>query len=209
MPTITKIGLQKSKNRVNIYLDGKFGFGLDLETFIKSNLKVEQEIDEEEINRILEKGSYQLLLDRLLIFATLRPRSKKEFEIWMKKKKVGDKNKELYFKKLEKLNLVDDAAFARWWIGQRIQFKSKSKKELEYELRCKGIDKETIMKVTNDNAINEIKAIKELIAKNTHKWIRFEKRVAKQKMIAFLARKGFGWDAIKKAMGNNNFEIDG
>jgi len=54
VPVITVISLQKSKNRVNIYLDGKFGFGIDLDNFVKLNLKVEQDLSEEEIETYLK-----------------------------------------------------------------------------------------------------------------------------------------------------------
>jgi len=40
MPVITSIKAQKNQKRVNIYLDGKFSFGLDLENFMKLQLKV-------------------------------------------------------------------------------------------------------------------------------------------------------------------------
>ncbi|MFC1727565.1 hypothetical protein ACFL0Y_03510 [Patescibacteria group bacterium] len=43
MPQVTKITSQKSQKRVNIYLDGKFTFGLDMDNFIKAGLKVGQD----------------------------------------------------------------------------------------------------------------------------------------------------------------------
>ena len=69
MPSITAIKPQKSKNRINIYLDGKFGFGLDLENFVKFGLKVEQELSEERIIEITKKAEFQKVFDRILFFA--------------------------------------------------------------------------------------------------------------------------------------------
>ena len=48
MPTITSIKPQRNQKRVNIYLDGKFGFGIDLENLVTLRLRVEQELTEEE-----------------------------------------------------------------------------------------------------------------------------------------------------------------
>ena len=42
MPIITAIKPQKNKKRVNIHLERKFGFGIELENFVKFGLKVEQ-----------------------------------------------------------------------------------------------------------------------------------------------------------------------
>ena len=48
MKTVTKIKIQNSdKNRVNLYLDGKFFCGLELETVVKNGIKVGTIITEE------------------------------------------------------------------------------------------------------------------------------------------------------------------
>lgn len=200
MVIITSVKPQKLKRRVNIYLDGKFGFGLDLENYVKLGLKVGQELSEERIIEITKKAEFQKALDRLLVFTTLRPRSEKEVNDWMKRKKVDENFKNTLIEKLHKLDLLDDEKFAKWWIGQRLQFKSKSKRELIQELRNKGIDKSIISNVTSMIRINEVEAARRLLEKNIYKWSRFPKRIASQKMSLFLARKGFGWDVIKKVL---------
>ena len=129
MPSITAIKPQKSKNRINIYLDGKFGFGLDLENFVKFGLKVEQELSEERIIEITKKAEFQKVFDRILFFASLRPRSEKEVNNWLKRKKVDESFNNTLLEKLTKLELLDDEKFAVWWVEQRLQFKSKSKRE--------------------------------------------------------------------------------
>ena len=46
--------------------------------------------------------------------------------------------------KLVVLDLLDDLAFAAWWIDQRNTFRPKGKKLLVYELKQKGISGEII-----------------------------------------------------------------
>ena len=74
MPAITSIKPQKNGKRVNIYLDGEYGFGLDLENFVKLGLKVEQEFTDEEIEKIIKKAEFQKVYDKILRFGSLRPR---------------------------------------------------------------------------------------------------------------------------------------
>src|SRR4030043_1786767 len=128
MPIITSIKSQKNGKRVNIYLDGKFGFGLDIENYIKFGLKVEQTVTDEKIEEIIKKAEFQLNLDKLLRFATLRPRSESEIRGWMKRKKVHDSLKNDLFSRLKHLELIGDENFARWWIEQRLQYKPKAKR---------------------------------------------------------------------------------
>jgi regulatory protein len=206
---ITKITVQKNQKRVNIFLDEKFGFGLDLENYVLLGLKVGQELSDEEISEITKKAEYQNTYNNLLRFATLRPRSEKEIYDWFKKHKVSENLYIKLFDKLKHLNLANDYEFAKWWIEQRIQFKSKSKKDLEYELRIKGIAKEIINEVLSESGIDELGAAQKLIKKNIYKWERLDKFKKKQKIYEFLARKGFGWPVINSILKRYlNSEID-
>lgn len=200
MPVITSIKPQKNKKRVNIYLDGKFGFGLDLENFVKSSLKVGKDLSDEEIIKITKKGEYQKALDRLLLFTSLRPRSEKEVNDWMQRKKIGDDVKRALVEKVRKLDLLDDKKFAKWWVEQRLAFKNKSLKDLNYELLNKGIDKEIIKKILSEAGIDEERIALKLLEKKGYRWNGLRKLDRKRKISEFLARKGFRWSVIKKVV---------
>ena len=200
MPIITKIKPQKNKKRVNVYLDGKFGFGLDLENFLKLGLKAEQELRDKEIEEIIKKANFQKTLDKLLRFTALRPRSEKEINDWLKKHKVHKSLHQELFNRLKRLKLQDDREFAKWWVGQRLQFKYKSKKELVYELRTKGLDKNIIEDVLSEVEIDEEKIARQLLEKKKYRWEKLGKFEKKKKMGEFLGRKGFGWSVIDKVI---------
>lgn len=209
MPVITSINPQRNKRRVNIHLDNKFGFGLDLENFLKLGLKVEQELSEEEVEKIVRKSEFQKTSDKLLKFATLRPRSEKEIKDWLNRKKVHESLHKDLFNRLNRLELIDDKKFAQWWVEQRNEFKPRGKRALEAELRMKGIMKEIVDKVFRKTKIDEVKVAKELLTKKTYKWKNLPKREAYQKKSQFLARKGFGWEIIRKALGGQTIDPEG
>lgn len=200
MPVITAIKPQRNNKRVNIYLDNKFGFGLDLENFLKLGLKVEQELSEEEIENIVKKSEFQKTSDKLLKFASLRPRSKKEITDWLKRKKVHESLDKELFNRLKRLELIDDIKFAQWWVDQRNEFKPRGKRALEAELRMKGIKKEVIESTLSDLKVDEEKIAKELLNKKAYKWKNLPKREAREKKGQFLLRKGFGWEIIEKVL---------
>lgn len=200
MPIITAIKPQKNKKRVNIHLDGKFGFGIDLENFVKLGLKVEQELSEREIEEIIKKAEFQKTYDKLVRFATLRPRSEKEVNDWLKKYKVHKSIHKGLFIRLKRLDLLDDKKFAQWWVEQRITFRPRGKRALSFELRQKGIDRDLINQILSEAEIDEQKIARQLLEKKKYKWERLGKLEARKKMSEFLARKGFNWTVIKESI---------
>ncbi len=211
MPIITAIKPQKvsplnkaGANRVNVYLDYKFGFGIDLETFVKLKLKVEQELTDDQVEEAKNLGYFQKILGNLLNFATLRPRSEKEIKDWFFRKKVPESFQEKLISKLGKYDLLGDEKFAKWWVDSRIQFKYKSKKEISFELQKKGVSREIIDKILGESEINEEEFAKKLMDKKAYRWGKLPPVERRKKMTQFLARKGYGWEVIKKLIG----EID-
>ncbi len=200
MATITSIKQQKKKDRVNVYLDDKFGFGIDLDNFVLLNLKVDQELTEEEIEKIVRKAEFQKTFDKLLRFAMVRPRSEKEIRDYFRRKEVHESLHFDLLKKLKHLNLLNDLEFARWWIDQRIQFKKKSKRIIIQELRIKGISQNNIDDAFGETVIDEEKLAKELLSKKMYKWEKLEPRLKRQKTSQYLAGKGFGWDVVEKVV---------
>ena len=207
MPVITSIKPQKNQKRVNVFLDGKFGFGLDLETFVKHKLKVEQELSEDEVEIINKESEFQDVYDKILRFASLRPRSEKEFAFWLKKHKVHQSLHEGLFERLRHLDFLNDKKFAIWWIGQRQEFRPKSKRGLEQELRIKGIEKDVIDETLKEEEVDETSAAKRILKKKEYMWRGlhgFEKRV---KMSNYLARNGYSWSVIRQIVGEFDEDI--
>lgn len=140
---------------------------------------------------------YKKAYEGLIKFAALRPRSQKEIDNWFKRKKVSEALRDKLVGRLKDLDLLDDRRFAAWWVEQRQYFKPRGGRLLSFELKSKGVDKSIIDDVLAGIEIDEAVVAKKLVEKNAHKWARFDDRKKQEKMISFLQRKGFGWDAIK------------
>ncbi len=200
MPTVTLLKPQKNGKRVNVYLDGTFGFGIDLDNLVLSNIKIGTELTNEEVEKIVRKAEFQKTLDKLLKFAMLRPRSEKEIDDYLRRKKVHESLWQDLFDKLRHFELLDDVKFAKWWVDQRLAFKKISTKVLKLELGRKGIKRDIIEDILEEKPINEEKMAKELLKKRAYKWESLDPKVAKQKKFQFLAGKGFGWEIVEKVL---------
>jgi regulatory protein len=200
VPIITAIKPQKNKKRVNIYLDGKFAFGLNLENYVKLGLKVGQGLTEDEVEEIVIKAEFQKTLGKLLKFTTLRPRSKREVSGWLRRKKVHETIHKDLFNRLKRLDLIDDKKFARWWVEQRLTFRPRGTRALRSELYQKGIDRKIIDMVLKETDVDEVEIAKKLLNKKMYRFKKLKKLEAKKKMSEFLARKGFSWNVINAVL---------
>lgn len=142
--------------------------------------------------------------NRILRFATIRPRSAKEIELWFKRKKVNLELIEGLFNQLKESGLVDDLSFAKWWIDQRVTFRPKSKRALVYELQQKGIDKFIIEDALESVEVDEVSLARRIIEKKVGRFSTLPSRVKRQKISELLARRGFSWNVIKETLDLND-----
>lgn len=199
MPTITALKAQvKNKNRVNVYLDGEFGFGLVLIEAIR--LKVGQVLTDADVDRLKNADDYEKAYEKTLNFLSFRPRSEAEIRRYLKKKEQPEDHIDRIVERLRNAGLIDDKAFAGMWVENRTTFKPKGKRALKAELRAKGVPAaeieaalETVDEAQSAQQLADSRAAKIMKSKLT-------KMEFKKKMFDFLARRGFGYETISDAV---------
>ncbi len=206
MPQITRIVQQKKdKERVNIYLDGKYAFPTTLESVLTNSLKVGKELSLQQINDLKNEGDAAKVYNKALNYMMSRPHSERELKMWYRRKKLDkDTDKELLEKtteKLRRLGLVDDLAFAKWWVEQRATFRPKGKNALKAELAQKGISREIVDEVLSDtDKDTEKEMAKKLAEKRISRLQSLEPKDQKRKLLEFLGRRGFSYDIARAAI---------
>lgn len=201
MATITRLTQQKKGNRVNVYLNGKFAFGVTLESALENHLKVGKELSPDEIETLRGKDFKDKVLARLLSFASRRPHSQKEILLWFRKKSVPSELHENLFNRLKNIDLLNDEEFAKWWVEQRVHFRSAPKKMLKLELRAKGISDEIIEKTLDESkALPDVELARKVLIKRYGKIPPLTDLKEKKRVYDFLLRRGFSYSVIKEAL---------
>lgn len=209
---ITDILPQKNKKRFNIYLDQRFAFGLSAEALVKAGLKIGQEISKKDTKKLRYQDTKNSLYEKVLRFLSYRPRSEKEVRDYADGKLAPRKGKtpayhrraekakiiDKIISKLKKQGLIDDQEFAEWWAEQRIRFRPKGTIALKIELRKKGLNKEIIEAAIEK--IDEIALAKRALQKKLKSFRKLPSEKGRQKIIDFLARRGFPWPVIQKVL---------
>lgn len=201
MPKITHIIQQKDKDRANIYLDGKFAFGITLESLLQNHLKVGQELSDEHLSVLKSQSGQDKIFVQALRFVVSRPHSEREVNLWFKRKKVSPEQSKGAFARLKKLGLVDDEKFASWWIEQRTVFRPKPKQVLRQELRARGITDEVFENAFVDTeTISDLEIAKKITEKRWQRLKVLPKKAAKQKLLQYLAGRGFSYEVARQAI---------
>ncbi len=141
--TVTALEIQKrNKERVNLYLDGEFVFGIPLIEAAK--LHKGQHLDEQQLTELRHADAVQRAVDRGARFLSYRPRSIDEIRRNLLKHETPESVVEIAIERLSNLGYLDDMAFAKFWLENRDTFKPRGPMALRHELRSKGISNEII-----------------------------------------------------------------
>lgn len=206
MPKVTKLEQQQgNKERVNVYLDGEFAFGLNL--IDAAHLRKGQELTEIEIAELRQKDAVVKAVDIAANLLSYRPRSTQEIREKLQKKAYDEFVIEAAIERMSNLGYLDDRAFARFWIESRNRSKPRGRTALRYELRQKGIADTIIRELLEDMLDEESAAYEAAQAKirQMRGKTRFE---FKQKIGSFLQRRGFGFDAVNQTLNTLIAELE-
>lgn len=191
---ITALKAQKrNSNRINIYLDDEFAFGLS--RYAAAWLQIGQELSTEKIEELLDADAQEVANQRALNFLSYRPRSEAEVRKNLKKHDTPDNVITDVLTRLRRNGLVDDLQFARTWVENRSTFRPRGRRALTMELRQKGIDDEAIDEVLCD--LDEDNLAYQAALKQSRKYEGLEWMAFRQKMGAYLARRGFNYGVAK------------
>lgn len=202
---ITAIVFQKkNKERVNIFLDDQFAFGLNLNAAL--TLSKGQQLTDTEIAALKFEDEIVVGYNQALNYLGYRARSQQEVEQYLYKKEIGDTAINTIIARLTEQTYLNDLEFARAWVKNRTNLNPKGKRALHYELRQKGISEQIITQVLND--LPEETLAWQAIAKKLSRWQKLDELAFKQKLSGFLARRGFNYETIeavfKRAWSDNN-----
>jgi regulatory protein len=189
--TITGLKVQnKNHQRVNVYLDGEFAFGL--RRIVAAWLNVGQVISDEKIAQLKSEDAHEEAYQRALRFIDYRPRSSTEIRQSLKKKDLPEELIDEVVERLERNGFLDDSQFAQLWVENQNEFRPRGKRALAYELRSRGIENQVIDQTLQD--LDEGNLAYQAANKRARRWKDCEWTVFRQKLLSFLTRRGFNYE---------------
>ena len=177
-----------------MFIDGTFAFGLAEITAVY--LRVGQELSPADIEKLQGADQVEKAKELAIRYIEYRPRSLAETRQHLQKKEYPEAVVEQVLERLQAVGLLDDAAFARYWVDQRETFKPRSKIALQQELRQKGLERTLIDEVTAE--LDEFAAAQQAAEPKARRWSNLPEQQFRQKLGGFLQRRGFGYDVVRE-----------
>jgi len=199
----------RDKDRVNVFVDGKYSFSLDITQVAELGIKTGAEYSAEELAELENESQFGKLYTRSLEYALIRPRSQREMRDYLYRKtrdtrtKTGTIKKgvspeltERVFNRLFEKGYINDEKFAQFWVENRNVRKGSSLRKLQAELQAKGVERSIIDRTLEGSERSDIDELKKIIAKKAGRYD------DEQKFMAYLMRQGFRYDDVKEALGS-------
>lgn len=193
---VTALTLQKrNRQRVNVYLDGEFAFGLA--HIVAAWLQVGMELSEEKITNLRTEDEKETTYQRALNWIDFRPHTRAEIRQKLKSKAASEETITFVMDRLEQSNLVNDADFAQNWVENRAELRPRSRRALAFELRKRGVQPEII-----DQSIAEVdddELAYQAAQLQAYKISHLEWKDFRLKMLRHLAQRGFNYQTSSEA----------
>jgi regulatory protein len=194
---VTALKVQKHHpNRVNVYLDNEFSFGLSRIT--AAWLQVGQQLSPTKIAKLQADDQREVAYMQALRFLDYRPRSRLEVRRNLEKHAIPSDVISDVFKRLERSGLVNDERFAQDWVENRSEFRPRSRRALAFELHQRGLEDTAIKKALE--GLNEEALAYQAAIKQSRRLEGLQLRDFSNKLGSYLARRGFSYEVIKQVV---------
>lgn len=193
----------KTKGKYKVYIDEEYHFVLYSKDINIYKLEEGKEISEAVYldiykNTVLRRGK-----QKALALLKVMDRTKQELIMKLKQADYSEKTVEDIIAYIESFHYIDDARYASNYV--QLKKNSKSKRQIVGELSQKGIDKSIIEEAIAEDYDSEVESIKKAIQKKC-KNIEDLSKEERAKVAAYLYRKGYQMDLIKKYVYDDDYE---
>lgn len=188
MPIVTKLTAQKKGEFINLYVDEEFWCGLSLNQVASWRLRKGQELSADQLQQLRAEAEASKAYSAAIRYLALRIRSTQEVRDYLKRKDFEASIDDIVLRLVDE-GYLNDEDFARRWSDMRRDM-LKSPRAIESELLRKGIAKDIIRTIVNDEGVDS--TIEALIAKkNRHR------AYDREHMMRYLVSRGFTYTQVK------------
>ena len=200
MPVVTRISEQKRReNRRNVYLDGAFAFGCNVNVVAKFRLREGLSLSPEQVEQILHGEVKQECFDKAMEHLQSRLHGRSELSKKLARREYGGAVIDAVLDDLSRMGYLDDARFARTRALSAAQHKHHGRRRAYVELIKRGVKGDVAKRALDGvyESHDSTAVARQLAEKQAPRLRKLEPLVARRRLVGMLQRRGFDYDAIK------------
>lgn len=194
MIKIKEIKEAEKSSRFNIFTEEGFAFSLSAKGIYENGVAIGKEYTEEEYEELLKVVEAEKVFSAAVRLLGYRDYSEKELISRLAQKGMDGTEA---VSKLVEMGYINDEKYAESIIGKYLS--SYGKRRIEEELKKRKIDRQVWEPLLSETCCDLSSAAYEVLCKK-QKMNPFADRKEKEKVYAFLVRKGYSHDEIKSAL---------
>lgn len=185
--------------RVNVFINDEFALGVSLTTISRERLYVGLYLDEAAYARVAQAEDIDRAVHAALRALESRPRSIAEIQDRLRRKGFAAEAIAAAIDRLQANGLLDDAAFARFWVENRQAYRPRGRQALLNELRRKGVAADIVDGALNNGLADDESASAEALARGVARRYAAapDFQTFLRRLGGYLQRRGFGFDTIR------------
>ncbi|HOA55615.1 MAG: RecX family transcriptional regulator [Acetivibrionales bacterium] len=196
---------RKHKDKLSVFIDGKFSFTISEEDYLSLNLYEKSEITEETIEYIKNTVNFQKAKARAVRYLSLKIRTEQEVRDKLKSDGYDRECISRVIEELKAIGYINNKLYAQKYVFDRSKLKPMSKRMLKNKLLSKGIPEETADEVLGDWKFEDSDVARSLIKRKFGKYDLNDEKI-KKKAYMFLAHRGFDSYTIREVLREFNVE---
>ncbi|MBI5283727.1 MAG: RecX family transcriptional regulator [Chloroflexi bacterium] len=185
----------KRRGRVDVYVDGAPAFDVARSIATSHGLRPGMPIAREQIDAMVAADVRRQALDVAAAMLARRPHSEREVRLRLKQRKFEPALVDETVRKLVSAKLLDDAEFARSWTESRDRTSPRGQRLIVQELRANGVEAGVAQEAAS--AVSDEDAAYRLASRRLRSLERLEHDAFRNRLGAYLQRRGFGWDICR------------
>jgi regulatory protein len=194
----------KQDGRYTVQVDGRAFATVSLDILDRLHLRVGLPMNDELGAAVEEAAAVLKTYDRALGLLAFQARSARDLRTRLLRKGEPAANVDAAVERLVANGLLNDADYARQLARSRVLGQGASRRRVQQEMFKHGVARdvgdEAIAEVFEDEAVDEGELVERVARKKMRAFAKLDPETRRRRLYAFLARRGYESDAIRRAM---------
>lgn len=184
---------KKNKERLSVYIDGRYSFSISEDDYLSLNLYEKRELTAEELDYIKNTLVFREAKSDAIRYLTSKLRTEKEVGLKLQDEGYDESTVDQVIEELRALGYINNKLYVQKYVFDRSKLKPISKRLMKVELQHRGIPDELIDEVLDDWNMDDSAVAEGLVRRKFGKYDLQDEKVTR-KVYAFLKHRGYGYE---------------